>query len=67
MKRSKRQGTQTELKITVPPALVAVLDDYARAQGLSRADAVRMALYSAPQLARALTHLPVSARDVLGP
>jgi len=52
-----------ELKITVSPKVLAALDDYARARGVSRADA----LLDSPPVARWLTHGPVASRDVLGP
>ncbi|MGH8143754.1 MAG: ribbon-helix-helix protein, CopG family [Steroidobacteraceae bacterium] len=66
MKRSKAHGME-QIKVTVSSELVAALDEFARSQGLSRADAVRMALYSAPQVRSALTQTPVSSRDVVGP
>lgn len=56
-----------QIKVTLSSDVVAALDEYARSQGLSRADAVRMALCSAPQVRNALTRAPVSSRDVLGP
>lgn len=65
MKRSKSRTAQ--IKVTVSCEVMAALDDYARAQGLSLSDAARMALYCAPQVARALGHGPVALRDVLGP
>jgi hypothetical protein len=65
MKRSKSRTA--EIKVTVSCEVIAALDDYARSQGLSRADAARVALYSAPQVARVLGQGPVALRDVLGP
>lgn len=66
MKRSKQQGPE-ELQVRLSPEVMAVLDDFARAQGLSRADAVRAALFCCPSVVRVLAHGPVSFRDVLGP
>jgi len=66
MKRSKSHGME-QIKVTVSAEVVAALDEYARAQGLSRADAVRVALCSVPQVRSALSRTPVSSRDVLGP
>lgn len=66
MKRSKQHRTK-ELKVDLSPEVMAALDDFARAQGLSRADAVRAALFSCPSVVHFLTHGPVSFRDVLGP
>jgi hypothetical protein len=63
----KRKGRTTQIKLTVSCEVIAALDDYARTQGLSRSDAARMALYSAPQVARVLGQGPVALRDVLGP
>ncbi|HWG77351.1 MAG TPA: hypothetical protein VN660_11250 [Steroidobacteraceae bacterium] len=65
MKRVKNCTAQ--LKLEVSCEVIAALDDYARSQGLTLRDAARMALYSAPQLARALGHGPVPLRDVVGP
>ncbi|HTW73409.1 MAG TPA: hypothetical protein VMD56_00630 [Steroidobacteraceae bacterium] len=62
MKRPKGRHME-ELKITVSPKVLAALDDYARARGVSRADA----LLDSPPVARWLTHGPVASRDVLGP
>jgi hypothetical protein len=66
MKRTKQERME-QLKVSVPPEVLAALDDFARAQGLSRADAVRAALLYSPPVARFLTHGPVASRDVLGP
>lgn len=66
MKRSKGHGME-EIRIELSAEVLAALDDYARSHGLSRAEAVRVALCSAPQVAPQLTRAPVSARDVLGP
>jgi len=66
MKRSKSHGME-QINVTVSSEVVAALDEYARAQGLSRADAARVALCSAPQVRCALNRTPVSSRDVLGP
>ena len=66
MKHGKQQHTE-ELKVSLSPEVMAALDDFARAQGLSRADAVRAALFSCPSVVHFLTHGPVSSRDVLGP
>jgi hypothetical protein len=65
MKRIKNCTAQ--LRLTVSCEVLAALDDYARSQGLSRRDAARVALYSAPQVARALGHGTVALRDVQGP
>jgi hypothetical protein len=65
MKRSK--GRTAQLKLTVSCEVIAALDDYARTEGLTLSDAARIALYSAPQVARALGQGPVALRDVLGP
>lgn len=65
MKRVKNRTAQ--LRLTVSCEVIAALDDYARSQGLTLRDAARVALYSSPQLARALGHGPVALRDVLGP
>ena len=65
MKQSKRQTA--EITLNVSSEMLAVLDAYARNQGISRADAARAALYSAPQIARTLVQGPVALRDVLGP
>ncbi len=66
MKRSKVPHTE-ELKIAVSSKVLAALDDYARAEGLSRADALKAVLLDSPPLARFLEHGPVASRDVLGP
>lgn len=66
MKRSKGHNME-ELKVDVSSELLAALDKYAHSQGLSRAEAARLALCSAPQVAKVLTRAPVSGRDVLGP
>ena len=66
MKRSKSLRME-EMKVELTAEVVAALDDFARCHGLSRAEALRVAVYSAPQVAKALTRAPVSARDVLGP
>jgi hypothetical protein len=66
MKRSRHQRTE-ELKVIVSTEVMAALDDFARAQGLSRAEALRAALLDSPPVARFLTHGPVASRDVLGP
>ncbi len=66
MKQSKNQSS--EIKLTVSDEVLAVLDAYARTEGISRAEAARaMVLSSAPQLARKLGQGPVALRDVLGP
>jgi hypothetical protein len=66
MKRSKARGME-EIKLTVSSGVAAALDEYARSLGLSRADAIRVALCSAPQMRSALSRAPVSSRDVVGP
>jgi len=66
MRRSKSHRME-EIKVELSSEVVAALDDYARCHGLSRAEAARVALCSAPQVAKLLTRAPVSARDVLGP
>ncbi|HEX4025118.1 MAG TPA: ribbon-helix-helix domain-containing protein [Steroidobacteraceae bacterium] len=66
MKRSRSHGME-QIKVTVSSEVMAALDEYARSQGLSRADAVRAALCSAPQVRSALSRTPVSSRDVVGP
>ena len=65
MTRSK--VSMEEIKLTVSSELAAALDDFARSQGVSRDEAVRLALYSTPALARVLRQAPVSGRDVTGP
>ena len=65
MKRTKSRTAQ--IKLTVSCEVIAALDDYARTQGMTLSDAARMALYSAPQVARAIGHGPVALRDVQGP
>ena len=65
VKHSKRE--MAEIKLTLSNEALEVLDAYARTHGLSRADAARVALYSAPQLAAKLGQGPVPLRDVLGP
>jgi len=65
MKRSKSHTAQ--IKLTVSCEVIAALDDFARSQGMTLSDAARVALYSAPQVARALREGPVALRDVLGP
>ncbi len=52
MKRSK--GRTAQIKLTVSSEVIAALDHYARVEGLSRSDAARVALYSAPQVLQAL-------------
>ncbi len=66
MKRAKQERME-ELKVSVSAEVLAALDDFARAQGLSRADAVRAALFNSPPVVHFLTHGRVSSRDVLGP
>jgi hypothetical protein len=56
-----------EIKVEVSSDVLAALDDFARVHGLSRAQAARMMLSSAPEVAHALLRAPVSGRDVLGP
>jgi hypothetical protein len=66
MKHSKNQLAQ--IKLTVSDEVLAVLDAYARTEGISRAEAARaMVLCCTPQLARKLGQGPVALRDVLGP
>jgi hypothetical protein len=65
MKHDKHQMAQ--IKLTVSNEALAVLDAYARTQGLSRAEAARVALYCAPQLAGKLGQGTVLLRDVQGP
>jgi hypothetical protein len=66
MKRSKHPRME-QLTVTVSAEVMAALNDFARAQGLSRAEAVRTALFYSPAVARFLAHGPVASRDVLGP
>jgi Ribbon-helix-helix protein, copG family len=66
MKRNKQQRAG-ELKVSLSSEVMAAVDDFARAQGLSRAEAVRAALFYCPSVANFITHGPVSSRDVLGP
>jgi len=56
-----------ELTVGVPAPLLAAIDEYARAQGVSRAEATGLLLYSAPWVAERIAHAGVSSRDVLGP
>jgi hypothetical protein len=56
-----------ELSVGVPASLLTAIDEYARAQGVSRAEATGLLLYSAPWVAQRIAHAGVSSRDVLGP
>jgi hypothetical protein len=56
-----------EITLSVPAGLVAALDEYARAHGVTRAEAAGMALYSAPEVASMVFGADVALRDVAGP
>jgi hypothetical protein len=64
---SSRSAGLEEITLSVPAGLVAALDEYARAHGLTRAEAAGMALYSAPEVASMVFGADVALRDVVGP
>ena len=64
---SLRRAGIEEITLSVPAGLVAALDEYARAHGITRAEAAGMALYSAPEVASMVFGADVALRDVVGP
>lgn len=63
----QRPQRMQELKVAVPAGLVAALDHFAVAKGLSRAEAIRLALCSEPLVDDVMHGGGVASRDVLGP
>jgi hypothetical protein len=56
-----------KVELQIPSRVVAALDRYARAEGLSRSEAARFALCCGPTVTGFLDRQGVPSADVVGP
>jgi hypothetical protein len=66
-RRAVRQAPMVRIDLEVPANILEALDSYARAAGVSRAEAARFALCCGPTIAEFLDRQGVPSADVVGP